>query len=654
MPKLETVKKELSKIPGGTGVVDAEDYKRGRANTLKDALDFAPGVFIQPRFGAEESRLSIRGSGLQRTFHGRGIKLLQDGVPLNLADGSFDFQAVEPLSSRYIEIYRGANSLQYGATTLGGAINFVTMTGYDASRMLARFEVGSFDSIRAQISSGMVLGNTDYYFSVTHSAAQGYRDWSEQRNQRVFANIGQKLGDDLETRFYLTYVQSVSELPGGLTRDEFQENPERPNTASHIQKQKRDFQLFRLANKTTYVNGDHTLSLSAFWSWKDLDHPIFQVIDQLSNDLGVNISYENKAQFLGHQNEFILGFAPVYGITQDQRFPNINGQRGRQSADYELEAINLDFYFQNRFYLTETLSLVAGAQVTYASRDLTEERLFPASGNSVNNTNRQKYWGFSPRLGMLWDVTPDQQVFINFGRSFEPPSFGELVPFGNSLLTLDAQTATTAEIGTRGTYGRLSWDVAYYYAWVKNELLALGVPGGPTMTTNAENTIHQGIELSLQADLIRGIFSKEQERANQDRLMFRQMYLWNNFRFDNDRSFGDNQLPGVPAHFYRAELMYEHPSGFYLGPNLEWTFQSYPVDLSNTRDAGSFVIFGLKAGYRTSKGISFYIEAKNLADQPYVATTGVIQSATALAPRARNYFFPGDGRAFYAGIEWKW
>src|SRR5690606_12447386 len=122
--------------------------------TLKDALDFAPGVFVQPRFGAEEARLSIRGSGIQRTFHGRGIKLLQDGVPLNLADGGFDFQAVEPLSSRYVEVYRGANALEYGSTTLGGAINFVSYTGHDASPFTARFELGSFESIRGQISSG--------------------------------------------------------------------------------------------------------------------------------------------------------------------------------------------------------------------------------------------------------------------------------------------------------------------------------------------------------------------------------------------------------------------------------------------------------------------------------------------------------------------
>ena len=130
--RIEAARVELEQTPGGTAVVDAETYKRGRATTLKDALDFAPGVYVQPRFGAEESRISIRGSGIQRTFHGRGLKLLQDGVPLNLADGGFDFQAVEPLATRYIEVYRGANALEFGATTLGGAMNFVSYTGHDA------------------------------------------------------------------------------------------------------------------------------------------------------------------------------------------------------------------------------------------------------------------------------------------------------------------------------------------------------------------------------------------------------------------------------------------------------------------------------------------------------------------------------------------
>jgi iron complex outermembrane receptor protein len=93
---------EINQNAGGVGIVDLEKVREGRVSNFSDTLGLATGVLAQSRFGAEESRLSIRGSGLQRTFHGRGIKLMQDGIPVNLADGSFDFQAIEPMSTRYV------------------------------------------------------------------------------------------------------------------------------------------------------------------------------------------------------------------------------------------------------------------------------------------------------------------------------------------------------------------------------------------------------------------------------------------------------------------------------------------------------------------------------------------------------------------------
>ena len=137
-PDLERAREEINRTPGGVTIVDTEVVREGRVSNFNDTLGMAAGVFAQSRFGAEESRLSIRGSGLQRTFHGRGIKLMQDGIPVNLADGSFDFQTIEPMATRYIEVYRGANALRYGASTLGGAINFISPTGYDAPLFEAR------------------------------------------------------------------------------------------------------------------------------------------------------------------------------------------------------------------------------------------------------------------------------------------------------------------------------------------------------------------------------------------------------------------------------------------------------------------------------------------------------------------------------------
>ncbi|MDB6151139.1 MAG: TonB-dependent receptor protein [Chthoniobacter sp.] len=678
MPSIEMVRAELNTQPGGTAVVDAEQFKRGRATTLKDALDFAPGVFIQPRFGAEEARISIRGSGIQRTFHGRGIKLLQDGVPLNLADGSFDFQAVEPLATRSIEVYRGANALQFGATTLGGAINFVSLSGHQASPLQARFEYGSFESYHAQLSSGGVFGPFDHYLSLSHSSSDGFREHSQQNHQRLFANFGYRISPELETRFFITAVMTASELPGELTKQQLRDDPRQASRVPAALRSfqpvarfdkvtsnwKRDFELWRIANRTTWQSGVHRFSMNAFWAHKDLDHPILFVIDQVSNDLGMDLRYDNSSDLFGHKNRLTIGLAPTYGVTADNRFANDFGSRGARLSGQQQKAANWDAYLQERFHLTPSVSLVAGGQISYANRENDDHS---AGLDRVDNSDTQDYWGYSPKLGVLWEITPEAQAFANVSRSFEPPSFGELsnaVNGGKGLVQLAAQAATTLEFGTRGRHGSVAWDLAYYYAWLDRELLELQVQPGLSQTVNADRTIHQGVEAALDVDVLSGMFTRGGEaiaigdangkqrvprERKQDRLVLRQLYLWNNFHFDDDATFGDNQLPGLPEHYYRAELLYEHPSGIYGGPNAEWVPKRYNVDSAGTEFADTYALLGFKLGYRAWRGFSVFVEAKNLTNETYAATTSVVGTFSGQA-----LFLPGDGRGFYGGLEWRW
>ncbi len=657
VPNVDEARTALMSQPGGVAIVDAEDYKRGRATTLKDALDYAPGVFVQPRFGSEEARVSIRGSGIQRTFHGRGLKIMQDGSPLNLADGGFDFQAIEPLAAQYIEVYRGANALEYGSTTLGGAINFVSHTGHTAAPLQTRFEYGSFDSFRAQVSAGMVEGDRDAYISFTHSETEGFREHSAQSNQRFFGNFGFAINPELESRFYITYAQTDSELPGDLTKAQMLADPTQAARVPEFLRGfqpvarfdrvtsdwKRDFELFRLANKTTWESGDEKITIGSFWSNKDLDHPILFVIDQLSNDFGINVRYDNSADLLGRENHFTLGFAPTYGVVRDQRFANNFGNRGAIFADSYQTSVNADLYAQNSHYFVPDVALVTGAQFSYAERKNRDD--FPTG---PNNSDTQSWTAFSPKVGLLWDIAPQAQVFANISRSFEPPSFGELVDANNGgagLIKLNEQTGTTFEIGTRGYSEKTSWDIAYYHSRLDNELLQYLVQPGLTQTVNADNTIHQGVEVGFNVDLYSGLL------ATEDKVVFRQNYLWNDFRFDNDATFGDNQLPGIPQHYYRAEFLYEHPNGIYAGPNLEWVPKAYNVDSAETEFADSYSLLGFKVGYQSKKGLSMFVEARNLTDEIYTATTSVVDRSPATGGAL---FLPGDGRSVYAGFEYKW
>ncbi|MDK3160815.1 TonB-dependent receptor [Kamptonema cortianum] len=649
IPSPAVAEARLNLVPGGINFIDADDsYLLGRTSNLRDALDFQPGVLVQSRFGAEESRISIRGSGLGRNFHGRGILLLQDGAPLNLADGGFDMQSVEPLTADYIEVYRGGNGLFVGSATMGGAIDFVSRTGHTADKIQLRLEGGSFGYIRAQASSGLVAGPYDYYASFTHFSQDGFRAHSAQSNQKFFANVGAKINEHVENRFFVTAVQTQSELPGNLTKTQMQADPGQAAAGNMALNQKRDFDFLRLANRTTVTWDGQELNGTLFWSHKDLDHPVVQVIDQISNDIGLDLNYHNRNELLGNPNYFLVGFRPVSNWVDDNRFFRNGGNIGNQFLARNTSSLNLDLHAVNEFTFLPKWILVTGAEVNYASRY--SDRTFP-NQSSVE----KEYVGVSPLAGIRYELDDKTIIYGNVSRSFEPPSLGELTnPFfppitGPDLKDLQAQNATTIEFGSRGQSGRFRWDATYYHSWVESELLSYTVGNNLPVTQNADSTIHQGIELGLDITLFEGLLTKS--ASENDRILLRQVYNWQDFTFDQDTQFGNNRIATVPEHFYRAEIMYEHPGGFYAGPNVEWVPVRTYVDNMNTLWADPYALLGFKIGYRAQTGWSVFFEARNLTDETYA-------SAVAMMPNANGadsaQFLPGDGRAFYGGVEWRW
>ena len=44
--------------------------------------------------------------------------VMQDGIPINMADGEFEFPVIDPWLIRYAEVFPGANALEYGSQHL--------------------------------------------------------------------------------------------------------------------------------------------------------------------------------------------------------------------------------------------------------------------------------------------------------------------------------------------------------------------------------------------------------------------------------------------------------------------------------------------------------------------------------------------------------
>lgn len=647
-PAIGEAQRRIDQTPGGVNILDAETYRAARAATLDDLFDFSPGVFAATRFGYEEARISIRGSGIQRTFHGRGIRVLQDGIPINLADGSFDMQQIEPLAARYVEVYRGANALRYGASTLGGAVNFASASGYDSPRFVTRAEAGSFGYLRGQVAAALPFEGGDAYLSVTNLEADGYRDHADQENERLFANVGTRLSRDVENRVYVTFVQTDSELPGSYTRAQMHRDPTVANPANVSGDQKRDFDFLRLADKLTFAMGEARLDLSLGYTYKHLDHPIFQVIDQESNDVVFYGAYTDEAKRGGRRNVFTLGLLSTYGLTDEHRYVNLGGNTGALTADQDLSVAGLEFFVQEQHYVSTSLAVVAGLQAVVSKMKLDDHFI---AGANLDNSDDEVYKGVNPKIGLLYDLAETQQLFFNASRAMENPSFSEIANnAAGGLRFPEEQRSWTLELGTRGRSGAVTWDAAVYHAWVRDELLALVDPvtSAPLGTVNAEKTVHRGVELGLDLALLGGGPLQEGELA--DRLVLRQSYTLNDFRFVDEASYSGGRLAGIPVHVYRAELRYEAFFGLSVAPNVEVLPTDMFIDHENTFEARGYASYGLQVGYRRG-GWRLFLDVRNLSDRVYAATTGVIANAGG-ADSAQ--FNAADERSFYAGAEVAW
>ncbi|PYI49295.1 MAG: hypothetical protein DMF11_01485 [Verrucomicrobia bacterium] len=605
--------------------------KLGRASNFEDLLQGAPGVFAQSENGMEVTKISVRGSGITAEDEPLGVMFLLDGLSYTYGDGEGILEDFDVSSLSHAEIFRGAAAFKYGALTLGGAINLVPFTGYDSAPFQSRVVGGSFGYFRSDVTGGAVQGPVDEFGSITGRVRDGFRDHSQENAETIFADVGYKFSDQIENRFYLTMNRVDRDLPGGLTKSEMEKAPEQADPLAIVQDWNKQWEHIRLADKLSIIEKVY------------------------SNNFGGNLNFVSRYDLFGRKNVLTVGFSPQTEDEHSQNYENDFGHTGPITARGETISINLPVYLEDQFYVTGQFSLIAGAQAIFAERHFRDTFLT----GPENQSHLQDYYGFNPKLGAIYEINHDTQAYVNFSRSFQVPSFESLVEFTEGLdshaayTPLQAQHAWTIEVGTRGAYSRVQWELSLYHSWFRDELLELNdIFGNDIGTQNVPRSIHQGIEASLGVDLLEDILFPMQANRPGDRLSLDQSYTLNDFHFDDHPVYGSNRIAGIPIHVYEAQLLYQGPFGFYAGPNVECNLSRYPVDHANTLFADAYAVLGFRAGFRRNKGFSVFLDFKNLTNERYASSIDAIADARGGEPP--HIFHPADGRAFYGGISWSW
>lgn len=651
-PSAQAERERLARVPGGSNL--AEPQQETRLATLRDALDYQPGLVIQDFFGgADQPRLNIRGSGIQSNPVNRGVLLLQDGLPLNEADGSFVIGLLEPRNASWISARRGANAGSPGATTLGGELEFNSLTGADEPGRL-RLEAGSFGRRGLQAAGGLDGDGHDARLSVSHDEYDGYRHHSASHRSVAQANFGLDLGNGVSNRSYLSYSDLTFEIPNVITKARLKDDPRSVlgdgNTPQdrllniYRRDPHRDTQQLRLANRTQWGGPDwqQILGVYAQNTRDDFTDPLSHTLTD-SDTLGAQWLLEGERRLFGYR----LGASWSHSDMNRELYANDprSGSRLQRFGNVDLEAANLDLLLGLDWRLAQDWTLVTEVKWSEVSRDA-------RSRDGAGHLDQD--WNFAtPKLGLIWTPRDDLRWYANISRSHEAPTFWEIVsaevpPIAPAqakarLVDLDVQRATTYEIGGQGRFALADWSLSLYQSEVEDELIStsdsLGVKVG---TYNyASRTRHRGVEAGLN-----GLLPTAASIGGD--LAYRVAWTFSDFRFRGGE-FQGKRIAGVPRQLWSAELLYcQGP--WSLGPNLRWLPQDTPTDHANTRGnyQDAYALWGFKASYKAREGLSVYLLGDNLADKVYASSYVIRNRADASQPT----FLSGNGRSLSVGAEY--
>lgn len=696
----DLAKEKLEAIPGGTGLI-VDSALTGKTNlNISDALVSTPGVIVQNFFGSnDQPRIQIRGSGLQQNPVERGVLVLENGLPINQADGSYVVGLANPRQAQFIEVYRGYTANRLGATVLGGALNFVSPTGSSASGVTVGAEGGSFGQLSTSAQAGFKQGTIDGFAQVNFSRRDGFRDHNESDRLNLHANVGTELTDAISSRLFVGYTNMSFDVVGPLTKQTLNQDPTkvhagptvRPNPNPPPQllasnpgpnvirdQPQREVDQFRIVSRTTAESGAQLVDVVLGYTYTD-DAFRFPIPNGVRETEGGDFTSVLRYAYSPSDTQTLPLFEATakYAIGSADRnnFANNAGTKGPLFGRSELDASTLSLYAGLNVPIGNVFTISPAVAYAYAERDNEDafnaamrptiafnprnptqplpQGAVPAGDTSYSRT----YDGWSPSLGVTIQPMENHMLFAAVSRSFEPPTHDDLIATvngtpnsspgrpnpGNPALpaeafrtpSLKAQTGTTIEAGWRGRHRMLTWDAVTYYAWVKNELLNLRDETGASL--GAVNA-----DKTTHFGIELGLRAQLAEK-----LSSRLAYTYQNFRFNGDPLRGNNRLAGAPPHVVNAVLQYDVLPNLFVQTEVNWRAARTPVDNMNTLFNDSFVIADARANYDIDDHVSIYGEARNVFDEVYASSTLIVDQARP----DQAAFLPGDGRAFYVGLK---
>lgn len=644
-------------LPVAIDVVSEKDIKDGQLQMqLSESLIRVPGITAQNRTQqSQDPQISSRGFGSRSSFGVRGVRVYVDGIPLTMPDGQGQPGVVDLSAIKSIEVMRGPFSSLYGNSS-GGVIQMFTADAPATPTVGATTMFGSYGTKRQVLEAAGQSEGIEYMLNVSNFESDGYRANSQSDKQMATAKFKIHISDETKLTTLVNWFEQDAQDPLGLTRANVAQNRKgvvlaalNANTRvsrSHTQVGFNLEHAINETNKISFIPYVGTRSNSQVLPINALGTNA-RTSEIQRSFYGTDLRWDNNGVVLGKAYNISLGVN--YGKSEDDRL-DINTQLAGAPAnalnrDEENISTNYDRYIQGKLAATETIDIHAGLRRTKVNLRVNDN--YTTVAGFGNNSGSVSYNKTNPVIGVTWKATPEVNLYANYGRGFETPTFVEAAYSSATNgatpnLSLKPSTSENFELGTKAYItDNTRANLTLYYIKTDDEIVAsLTDAANRSIFANANQTIRKGAELSLESSFNNNISTYFS-------------YTLLNAKFDSDFTgatgliASGNRIPGTYSNQAYGEIRWRYePLGFYTALEGRYNSKVYVND-RNTDAASSYAIFNIRAGFEqlvSNWMFKEFIRIENLTDKEFIGSVRINDANS-------RFFEPAAERNYLLGLS---
>jgi iron complex outermembrane receptor protein len=626
----------LLDIPQAINIVSDSVIEDQAAKTLDDVLSNVSSINQANTLGGTQDAVMRRGFG--EKIDG---SVLTDGLRTVLP------RSVNATTDR-VEVLKGPSSALYGIQEPGGVINVITKKPQQTFGGSITAAGSSFGGGSTQLDVTGPIEGTDFAYRLigSYENVDYWRNYGETKQWLISPSLSWT-GEDTSVNVSYTYRDYLLPFDRGQI---FDETTGRPVTTDPETQFTEPYNITNGRSDLFSVNVEHDLSDD----WKlRFDYNYSQDVysdnqariirydpatgnltrradstnDSTQKQHAVRMDLQGEVDVAGYRNDLLVGanytdydllrsdmlrcsnttgfniYDPVYGT-----LPKCTTVVAEDS-DQTIQQRSLTGYVQDAIHLDDQWILIGGLTFQYYTQ-------YAGKGRDpfIVATDAEGF-EVTPRVGVVYKVTPDVSLYATYASSFMPQS-----SIADVIGELPAETGNSYEVGTKfELFGGLTATAALYYIDKENVLYNETIVNPDDSLTRISTTSgkvrSQGFEFDVAGSIT-------------DNLSLIASYSYNANEVVEDAQYQGKNLANVARHNGSLFLTYDFGEVFgtentlKIGAGVRGRSKA-PGNYGNDYSLPGYLAADAFATYtiQSERPVAFQLNLKNLFDKTYYTSS---------------------------------